>query len=98
LVHLTPKEFALLAELARHHGRIITHAQLLRSVWGRAHEQDVEYLRVTVRSLRAKLEETPTRPVLILNEPGIGYRLAAEDRGLPLETDRAEVTKPGRSD
>jgi len=98
LVHLTPKEFALLAELARHHGRIITHAQLLRSVWGRAHEQDVEYLRVTVRSLRAKLEETPTRPVLILNEPGIGYRLAAEDRGSPPETDRAEATKAGRSD
>jgi two-component system KDP operon response regulator KdpE len=77
-VHLTPKEWGLLAELARHPGRVITHGQLLRAVWGPAHEHDVEYLRVAVRSLRAKLEENPATPTLILNEPGVGYRLASE--------------------
>jgi two-component system, OmpR family, KDP operon response regulator KdpE len=74
-VHLTPKEWDLLSELARHPGRVITHAQLLRTVWGPAHEQDVEYLRVTVRSLRGKLEADPAAPRLIINEPGVGYRI-----------------------
>lgn len=77
-VHLTPKEWSLMAELARHPGRVITHGQLLRAVWGPAHERDVEYLRVTVRALRAKLEQDPAAPTLILNEPGVGYRLVAE--------------------
>lgn len=75
VVALTRKEFALLAELARHPGRVITHAQLLRAVWGDAHAEDVEYLRVTVRSLRRKLEADPAAPTLIRNEPGVGYRL-----------------------
>ncbi len=75
VVALTRKEFALLAELARHPGRVITHAQLLRAVWGDAHAEDVEYLRVTVRSLRRKLETDPAAPTLIRNEPGVGYRL-----------------------
>lgn len=74
-VHLTPKEFALLLMLARHSGRVVTHAQLLRHVWGPAHEEDIEYLRVAARSLRRKLEDDPARPRLIRNEPGIGYRL-----------------------
>jgi two-component system KDP operon response regulator KdpE len=84
-VHLTPKEWSLLAELARHPGRVVTHAQLLRAVWGPAHEHDVEYLRVTVRSLRAKLEADPTAPALVVNEPGVGYRLqpAATSQELP---------------
>jgi two-component system KDP operon response regulator KdpE len=77
-VHLTPKEFAVLALLARHQGRVVTHAQLLRTVWGPAHESDLEYLRVTARNLRLKLEADPARPVLIRNEPGIGYRLTSE--------------------
>jgi len=77
-VHLTPKEWGLFAELARHPGRVVTHAQLLRAVWGPAHEHDVEYLRVTVRSLRAKLEADPAAPRLITNEPGVGYRLIDE--------------------
>lgn len=72
---LTAKEWALLAELARHPDRILTHAQILKAVWGPAHEKDVEYLRVTARSLRLKLEANPSQPVLIRNEPGIGYRL-----------------------
>lgn len=75
-VHLTPKEYGLLAALAAHPGRVITHGQLLRSVWGPAHEASTEYLRVTVRGLRAKLEVDAAAPRLILNEPGVGYRLA----------------------
>jgi two-component system KDP operon response regulator KdpE len=75
LVPLTRKELALLSELARHPGRVITHHQLLNSVWGEAHVDDVEYLRVTVRSLRRKLEPDPSAPTLIRNEPGVGYRL-----------------------
>jgi len=74
-VNLTRKEFAVLAELARHAGRVITHGQLLKSVWGAAHIDDVEYLRVAVRGLRMKLENNPASPMLIVNEPGIGYRL-----------------------
>jgi two-component system KDP operon response regulator KdpE len=74
-VHLTPKEFALLAELARRPDRVVGHAQLLRTIWGRAHEDQVEYLRITIRALRLKLEENPAQPRLIVNEPGIGYRL-----------------------
>jgi two-component system KDP operon response regulator KdpE len=75
-VHLTPKEYGLLAELARHPGRVITHAQLLRAVWGAGHEHDVEYLRVAARGIRRKLEVDPATPVLLRNEPGVGYRLA----------------------
>lgn len=74
-IHLTPKEYELLAELARSAGRVLTHTYLLRSVWGPAHEGDVEYLRVTVRALRRKLEINPAAPILIRNEPGVGYRL-----------------------
>ena len=74
-VHLTPKEFALLAELARHAGRVLTHAHLLRTVWGPAQEDHVDYLRVAIRALRQKLEEEPARPRLIVNEPAVGYRL-----------------------
>ena len=75
-VHLTPKEYGMIAELARHPGRVITHAQLLRAVWGPGHEHDVEYLRVAARGIRRKLETDPASPVLLRNEPGVGYRLA----------------------
>lgn len=78
-VQLTPKEFALLAELARYKGRVVTHGQLLTSIWGAAHHDDVEYLRVAIRALRRKLEADPANPTLIRNEPGIGYCL--DDRG-----------------
>ncbi|MBB6226088.1 two-component system KDP operon response regulator KdpE [Polymorphobacter multimanifer] len=72
---LTRKEYAVLAELARHPDRVLTHSHLLRAVWGEAHTQDVEYLRVTMRGLRLKLEEDAASPVLLRNEPGVGYRL-----------------------
>ena len=74
---LTRKEYAVLAELARHPDRVLTHAHLLRAVWGEAHIQDVEYLRVTMRGLRLKLEEDPSSPALLRNEPGVGYRLTS---------------------
>lgn len=74
-VALTPKEFALLQMLAQAGGRILTHSALLEGVWGKAHRDDVEYLRVAVRSLRRKIEVDPSQPQLIRNEPGIGYRL-----------------------
>lgn len=76
-IHLTPKEYALIAELAKHVGRVLTHTQLLRTVWGPAHQEHIDYLRVAIRSLRQKLEDEPTDPALIVNEPAVGYRLAA---------------------
>ena len=74
-VRLTRKEFDLLAVLARHAGRIVTHPQLLRAVWGRAHEGDIHYLRVFIGQIRLKLDDDPAHPRFILNEPGVGYRL-----------------------
>ena len=76
-IHLTPREYAFIAELAKHPGRVLTHSQLLRAIWGSGHEQDVEYLRVAARAVRRKIEVDPSSPVLVRNEPGIGYRLMA---------------------
>lgn len=78
-IHLTPKEFEFLSELARSPGRVITHAHLLKSVWGPGHEEDVAYLRVAARAIRGKLEDDPSQPALLRNEPGIGYRLSGVD-------------------
>ncbi len=72
---LTPREFALLAALVEAGGRVLTHRALLTRVWGPAHADDVEYLRVAMRALRRKVEATPSAPVLLLNEPGVGYRI-----------------------
>ena len=74
-VHLTPKEFGILAELARFPGRVITHDKLLAAVWANDYERHVEYLRVVVRNIRQKLEADPTRPTILVNELGVGYRL-----------------------
>lgn len=74
-VHLTPKEFAVLAELAKHAGRVLSHNHLLKVVWGPAQQDHIDYLRVAIRALRQKLEADPARPELILNEPSVGYRL-----------------------
>jgi two-component system KDP operon response regulator KdpE len=79
-VHLPPKEYEVLAELAKHPDRVIGHAQLLRTVWGPAHETHVDYLRIVVRGLRLKLEPDAAQPRLIVNEPGVGYRLATGAR------------------
>jgi two-component system KDP operon response regulator KdpE len=74
-IHLTPKEYGLIAQLAKQPGRVVTHAQLLRSVWGPGHDNDVEYLRVATRGIRRKLQEDPSKTSIIRNEPGVGYRL-----------------------
>jgi two-component system KDP operon response regulator KdpE len=75
-LHLTPTEFALLRELVNERGKVLTHAQLLRRVWGRGYETEIEYVRVYVRRLRAKLE-SEDGPPLILTQPRVGYRIAA---------------------
>ena len=74
-VHLTPHEYGLLAELARHPDRVLTHATLLRAVWGPAYATETTYLRTYLRSLRRKLEATPSRPHHLITETGVGYRL-----------------------
>ena len=76
-LHLTPTEFALLRELVNERGKVLTHAQLLRRVWGRGYETETEYVRVYVRRLRAKLERDD-EPPLIVTQPRVGYRLASE--------------------
>ncbi|HET6942467.1 MAG TPA: DUF4118 domain-containing protein [Sphingomicrobium sp.] len=76
-VHLTPKEFAVLAELAKHPGQVLSHAHLLRTAWGPAQEKQADYLRVAIRALRQKLERDPAHPKIIINEPAVGYRLRA---------------------
>jgi two-component system KDP operon response regulator KdpE len=77
-VKLTPKEFELLAILVRNAGRVMTHRQILTAVWGPAHTEDLQYLRVLIGQLRQKIKASPDAPELILTEPGIGYRLDAE--------------------
>lgn len=74
-VHLTPIEFRLLVELARAPGRVLTHRQLLREVWGPGAVEELHYLRVHMAALRRKLEEDPARPKWLLTEAGVGYRL-----------------------
>lgn len=74
-VHLTPKEYAVFAELAKHPGRVLSHAHLLRTAWGPAQEGQTDYLRVAIRALRQKLERDPANPEIIRNEPAVGYRL-----------------------
>jgi two-component system KDP operon response regulator KdpE len=76
-VKLSPKEYDLLKLLVTHAGKVLTHGQMLRQAWGPAQEHDVQYLRVFIRQLRQKLEADPARPVHILTEPGVGYRLNA---------------------
>ena len=77
-LHLTPIEYALLATLARHRGKLLTHRQLLREVWGAAHTESPQYLRIYMRALRRKIEADPARPRYLLTEVGVGYRLAEE--------------------
>jgi two-component system KDP operon response regulator KdpE len=77
-VRLTPLEFKLLAALVGHAGKVVTHQQLLREVWGPTHTDQAHYVRVYMGHLRHKLEVDPARPRYLLTEPGIGYRLAAD--------------------
>ena len=75
-VKLTPKEFELLSFLSRHAGKVLTHRQILTAVWGPAHTEDTQYLRVYIGHLRQKIEDRPDDPQIIVTEPGVGYRIA----------------------
>jgi len=77
-VHLTPIEYRLLAVLVANVGRVITHKQLLREVWGPSHSEQSHYLRIYMGHLRQKLEPDPAQPRHLLTESGVGYRLLAE--------------------
>jgi two-component system KDP operon response regulator KdpE len=77
-VRLTPTEYKLLTTLIRHAGKVVTHQQLLREVWGPAHTDQAHYVRIYMAHLRHKLEAEPARPRYLLTEPGVGYRLAVD--------------------
>jgi two-component system KDP operon response regulator KdpE len=74
-VHLTPTEYELLTLLARNLGKVLTHRQILKHVWGPSHIEHTHYVRVHMAELRKKIEAEPARPKLIVTEPGVGYRL-----------------------
>ena len=74
-IHLTPIEYQLLTTLARHRGKVLTHGQLLSEIWGAAHVESPQYLRIYMRALRRKIETDPAQPRLLLTEVGVGYRL-----------------------
>ncbi len=74
-INLTPIEFRLLSVLIRHRGKVVTHRQLLKEVWGPSYIEQNPYLRIVILNLRRKLEENPTRPQYLITEPGVGYRL-----------------------
>jgi two-component system KDP operon response regulator KdpE len=77
-LHLTPKEFDLLAHLVRNAGKVLTHRSLLGAVWGGDYTEQHEYLRVFIGQLRKKIEPDPSKPRYILTEPWIGYRFNSE--------------------
>jgi len=77
-VHLTPIEYRLLTVLIKYAGKVVTHTQLLKEVWGPPYANQTQYLRVYMGQLRHKLEADPTRPRFLTNEPGVGYRLKFE--------------------
>jgi two-component system KDP operon response regulator KdpE len=78
-VHLTPNEYKLFAYLMKHAGKVLTHRQLLKEVWGAAYASQTHYLRVYMVQLRHKLEVDPARPRYLVTEPGVGYRLKTSE-------------------
>jgi two-component system KDP operon response regulator KdpE len=78
-VPLTPTEYDLLRVLVMNTGRVLTHRQLLRQVWGAPYENELHMLRVNISNLRRKIEADPSRPRFIITEPGVGYRLRADE-------------------
>jgi len=77
-LHLTPIEFDLLRVLAQNRGRLVTHRTLLQEVWGPGYAEETHYLRVHIAHIRSKIEPDPSRPIYVLTEPGVGYRLRDE--------------------
>jgi two-component system KDP operon response regulator KdpE len=82
-IHLSKKEWELLAFLAVRPDHVVTHKQILKEVWGPAHTEDTAYLRVYINQLRQKLEPDPQRPAMIVTEPGVGYRLKLGEESPP---------------
>jgi two-component system KDP operon response regulator KdpE len=80
-IRLSPREYDLLAQIVQGGGKVVTHRQLLTAVWGPAHVEDVQYLRVFVGQLRQKIEPDPAEPALIVTEPGVGYRWMGQEPG-----------------
>jgi two-component system KDP operon response regulator KdpE len=78
IVKLTPREYDILIYLARHAGKLVTHSELLKAVWGNVYGEEREYLRVFISQLRKKIEDDPIRPTYILTEPSVGYRFVAD--------------------
>jgi len=78
-IHLTPIEYKLLTTLIKNAGRVVTHRQLLREVWGPGYADQTQYTRVYMGQLRHKLEANPSRPLFLITEPGVGYRLRVQD-------------------
>ncbi|MGD0959137.1 MAG: response regulator [Methylomonas sp.] len=74
-VHLTPIQYRLLAVMVKHAGKVLTHQQILKEVWGPSYQENAHYLRIYMSQLRQKLEADPTQPKLLLTESGVGYRL-----------------------
>lgn len=79
VIRLSPKEYDLLAKLAQNAGKVMQHRELLIAIWGPAHVEDTQYLRVFIGQLRQKIEARPSEPKVILTEPGIGYRFIADE-------------------
>jgi two-component system KDP operon response regulator KdpE len=77
-VNFTPKEYALLKYFIVNRGKMLTHKDILKEVWGPAHTQDAQYLRTFIGQIRSKIEKNPSQPALILTEPGIGYRMEVQ--------------------
>jgi len=71
----TPKEYDLLRHFMVNRGKMLTHREILKKVWGAAHAEDTTYLRVYIGQIREKIEPNPTTPIFITTEPGIGYRM-----------------------
>ncbi len=82
-VRLTPTEYELIKFLVAHAGKVVTHQQLLRGVWGPEYQNESHYVRVYVGQLRHKIESDPARPRYILTEPGVGYRLRVDEMNEP---------------
>ncbi len=78
-VHLTPIEYKILSTLVHYAGKVVTHRQLLREVWGPGYAEETHYLRVYMGNLRHKLEVDPARPRYLITEPGVGYRLRVDE-------------------
>ena len=89
LIALTPKEYSLLRFFMAHCGKMLSHRDILREVWGTAHSDDTQYLRVFVGQLREKIEQNPALPTIITTELGIGYRMEIIQDSEPHKQGRA---------